>query len=148
MVDLRLRVRRTRSCYHGPPGQYFTPASYLILRSLCLWVMAGERRRSSWHLFADRACYRLQLPVLRKLRTFRTGSGLSGSDSFPSDALVRSVLRALPPNPDTSAAIYFLSLEIGVLLYKTIPWIYCRRSWCEYCRFPFSKALIVHRNLV
>lgn len=43
MVDLRLRVRRTRSCYHGPPGQYFTPASYLILRSLCLWVMAGER---------------------------------------------------------------------------------------------------------
>lgn len=104
MVDLRLHVRRTRSCYHGPPGQYFTPASYLILRSLCLWVMAGERRRSSWHLFADRACYRLQLPVLRKPGLSGRGPDYLQAIRFPrtrsSDpfcARCRQILTHLPP---------------------------------------------------
>lgn len=90
--------------YHGPPGQYFTPASYLILRSRCLWVMAGERRMSPWHLYATRACYRLQLPVFRKLRTFRTGSDYLEAIRFPrtrsSDpfcARCRQILTHLPP---------------------------------------------------
>lgn len=90
--------------YRGPRGQYFTPASYLILRSLCLWVMAGERRMSPWHLDATHACYRLQLPVFRKPRIFRTGSDyleairfLLGRTRPIRFAHCRQILTHLPP---------------------------------------------------